>query len=83
MTTINEWTIVTVLLTLVSLGTAVIAPILRLSSTISKLLVLIDGALKDMARLRSHIVENDEKLQRINHRLTVLETKENLKGEGN
>lgn len=79
---INEWTIVTVLLTLISLGTAVMAPILRLSSTISKLSVLIDGALKDMARLRSHIDENDEKLQRLNHRITVLEAKGNLKGEG-
>lgn len=81
--TINEWTIVTVILTLVSLGTAVMAPILRLSSTISKLSVLIDGALKDMARLRSHIDENDERIQRISQRLTVLETKGNLKGEGN
>ena len=79
---INEWTIVTVLLTLISLGTAVMAPILRLSSTISKLSVLIDGALKYMARLRSHIDENDEKLQRLNHRITVLEAKGNLKGEG-
>lgn len=77
-TTINEWTIVTTLFTLVSLGAAVMAPILRLSSTISKLSVLIDGALKDMTRLRSHIEENEEKIQGLNHRMTVLETKGNL-----
>lgn len=78
MTTINEWTIVTTLFTLVSFGAAVMAPILRLSSTISKLSVLIDGALQDMARLRSHIEDNEKKIQGLNQRITVLETKEIL-----
>lgn len=78
MTGINEWTVVTALLTLTGLGTAVMAPILRLSGTISKLSVLIDGALKDMVRIHSRIDETEDRMQGLDNRITVLETREKL-----
>lgn len=72
----NEWNIVTALVTLVSLGAAIMAPILKLNSTISKLSVLIDGALKDMVRLRSRLDDTEAEMQGIERRVTVLETKQ-------
>lgn len=71
----NEWSVVTALVTLVGLGTAVMAPILKLNSTISKLSVLIDGALKDMVRLRSRLDDTEAELQGIERRVTILEVK--------
>lgn len=72
----NEWNIVTALVTLVSLGAAIMAPILKLNSTISKLSVLIDGALKDMVRLRSRLDDTEAEMHGIERRVTVLETKQ-------
>lgn len=47
----NQWEVVTVLVTLVGLVVAIIGPIIKLNSTITKLSTMIDYALKKLDEL--------------------------------
>lgn len=65
----GEWTVVTVIVVLVGLGVSVMAPVLKLNSTITRLSTLIDGALRDMkelketdAAIRKHATEAHERI---------------------
>lgn len=83
----EEWTVVTVIVVLIGLGVSVMAPVLKLNSTITRLSTLIDGALQDMrelketdAAIRKHASEAHERIHgRIDDhekRIVRLETKE-------
>ena len=82
----TEWQVVGVIIALVGLVGAIVAPLIRLNSTITKLTLMVDQLVKDMdeQHRRSHDAhtklwdqqnEQDEKL--VNHeiRITKLENR--------
>lgn len=82
----TEWQVVGVIIALVGLVGAIVAPLIRLNSTITKLTLMVDQLVKDMdeqhrrshdahTKLWDHQNEQDEKL--VNHeiRITKLETR--------
>ena len=81
----SEWTVVTVIVVLVGLGVSVMAPVLKLNSTITRLSTLIDGALRDMkelketdAAIRQHATEAHQRIhERINENEDKLQNHEN------
>nr|DAG37725.1 MAG TPA: protein of unknown function (DUF948) [Caudoviricetes sp.] len=82
----TEWQVVGVIIALVGLVGAIVAPLIRLNSTITKLTLMVDQLVKDMdeqhrrshdahTKLWDHQNEQDEKL--VNHeiRITKLENR--------
>ena len=81
----SEWTVVSVIVTLVGLGAAVIKPLISLNGTITRLTEVVRRLEENMAELtdknsRAHIRlwekvgEHDEALGRHETRIAVLET---------
>lgn len=82
----NEWTVVTVIVTLVGLGAAVIRPLISLNSTITRLTEVVRALEKGFSELaekngESHgrmwdrLEEHDELLAGHETRLTLVESK--------
>ena len=82
----TEWNIVLVLASLLSFGVAVGAPLLKLNTTITKLIVVVDRLQKDLAeqttrnsqshqRIWDHNSEQDNRLDDHEHRIVQLEGK--------
>ena len=82
----TEWQVVGVIIALVGLEGAIVAPLIRLNSTITKMTLTVDHLVKDMdeqhrrshdahTKLWDHQNEQDEKL--VNHeiRITKLENR--------
>ena len=82
----TEWQVVGVIIALAGLVGAIVAPLIRLNSTITKLTLMVDQLVKDMdeqhrrshdahTKLWDHQNEQDEKL--VNHeiRITKLENR--------
>lgn len=69
-----EWEIVLVLVTLVGLFTAVLTPLLKLNTSITKLNTTIKNldelVIENRNKMDDHIVKNNEKFQNYEHRLT-------------
>lgn len=83
----TEWQVVGVIIALVGLVGAIVAPLLRLNSAITKLTLTVDRLVKDMdeqhrrshdahAKLWNHQNEQDEKLVDHEIRITKLEHKQ-------
>lgn len=88
----NEWQVVGVIIALIGLVGAIVAPLLRLNGSITKLTITVDQLVKDMdeqhrrshdahEKLWDHQNEQDSKL--VNHeiRITKLENKRAPGGE--
>ena len=82
----NEWVVITVLITVVGLVATVVAPIVKLNTTITKLTTVVDvmqNTLKELTsenskghrRLWEHNNGQDEKLANHDMRLHVIEEK--------
>lgn len=82
----NEWTVVTVIVTLVGLGAAVVKPLINLNSTITRLTEVVRAMEKDFSELadkngESHdrmwdrLEEHDDMLAGHETRLTLVESK--------
>lgn len=80
-----EWTVVTVIISLVGLLIAIITPIIKLNSTITKLTTQVDSFIKGLeefkVRYTNQLTEfkntHDELYDKVDdheHRITVLET---------
>ena len=80
----NEWTVVTVIVTLVGLAAAVVKPLIGLNSTITRLTAAVNVLEKNIAGLaaknsESHeriwekVEEHDDALNRHETRLTIIE----------
>lgn len=79
----NEWGVIGVLVTLVGLGVAIVTPIIKLNTSITKLTVLLDGLKGDQSRyetrnhdahtkLWAHNAEQDEILHQHEADIQVL-----------
>ena len=82
----NEWVVITVLVTVIGIVATVVAPIVKLNTTITKLTTVVDviqGTLKELTsenskghrRLWERNNEQDEKLANHDMRLHVMEEK--------
>lgn len=80
----NEWTVVTVLITMVGLLISVVTPLLKLNSTITRLNASVDSLAVEMEKYTAKNEQSHDKLWRKNeeqdatlddheHRITVLE----------
>ena len=83
----NEWTVVTVLVTLAGLATAVVKPLLRINASLTRLIQAVDALEKNLQTLtekNSHAHErlwqesrrHEEKLTSYETRLSLLEKEE-------
>ncbi len=83
----NEWTVVTVLVTLAGLATAVVKPLLRINASLTRLIQAVDALEKNLQALtekNSHAHErlwqesrrHEEKLTSYETRLSLLEKEE-------
>lgn len=82
----NEWVVITALVTIVGLVATIVAPIVKLNTTITKLTTVVDvvqSTLKELTsdnseshrRLWLHNNEQDEKLANHDKRLHLMEEK--------
>lgn len=82
-----EWSIITVIISMVGLLTAIITPIIKLNSTISKLTTQMDNLLSGLTdfkqRYKEHLEElhsmdeqQNQQLANHEHRITILESAE-------
>ncbi len=82
----TEWTVITVIIALIALVTAIITPIIKLNTTITRLTVVVDGiekrysgvaSLNTEAHCEIHkkIDEHGEKIGEHETRISVLESK--------
>ena len=82
----TEWTVITVIISLIALVTAIVTPIIKLNTTITKLTVVVDGiekrysgvsSLNTEAHCEIHkkIDEHSEKIGEHETRISVLESK--------
>lgn len=80
----NEWEVVGVMIALISFVTAIVAPIIKLNTTITKLTVIVDSlsnaqkkldtdAATEHAKLWNSIGKQDEELHDHDKRITKLE----------
>lgn len=58
----SEWGVIGVLVTLVGLGVAIVTPIIKLNTSITKLTVLLDGLKSDQSRYEERNHETHTKL---------------------
>lgn len=68
-----EWTVVTVIIALIGLVAAVITPIIKLNTIITKLATLVDGIEKTITKLGEKSDEHDNAINLHETRITVLE----------
>lgn len=82
----TEWTIVTVIISLIALVTAIVTPIIKLNTTITKLTVVVDGIEKRYSGVSSlnseahcainkRLDEHGEKINEHNTDIAVLKEK--------
>lgn len=70
-----EWQIVTVIITLVSFGVAVIKPILKLNSSIVKLTDAVESLELNGSEIKDIVKEHENKLDDHEKRIIILENK--------
>lgn len=71
-----EWQIVTIIITLVSFGVAVIKPILKLNSSIVKLTDAVESLELNGSEIKTIVKEHESKLDDHEKRIIILEQKE-------
>lgn len=71
-----EWQIVTVIITLVSFGTAIIKPMLKLNSSIVKLTDAVESLELNGSEIKDIVKEHEDRLDEHEKRIIILEQKE-------
>ena len=70
-----EWQIVTVIITLISFGTAIIKPMLKLNSSIVKLTDAVENLELNGSEIKDIVKEHENKLDDHEKRIIILENK--------
>lgn len=70
-----EWQIVTVIITLVSFGIAIIKPMLKLNSSIVKLTDAVENLELNGSEIKNTVKEHEDKLDDHEKRIIILEQK--------